>query len=111
MLRLEYGKAAFLFVVGLDAKTATEIATLETVAPATVLLAPRHGGVNSISTLFLDAVNPQAVVIAVGAGNPAGDPQAETLALFEGRTVLRTDQRGAIAFATDGEQLWVEAER
>ena len=49
--------------------------------------------------------------IAVGAGNPAGDPQAETLALFKGRTVLRTDQHGAIAFATDGEQLWVEGER
>ncbi len=111
LLRLEYGNASFLFPVGLDAKTATQIATSEAVAPATALLAPRHGGVNSISTLFLDAVNPQAVVVAVGAGNPAGDPQPETLALFEGRTVLRTDQHGAIEFATDGEQLWVEAER
>ncbi len=111
LLRLDYGNASFLFAVALDAKTATQIATSVAVAPATVLLAPRHGGVNSISTLFLDAVNPQAVVIAVGAGNPAGDPQAETLALFEGRTALRTDQHGTIAFATDGEQLWVEAER
>jgi competence protein ComEC len=111
LLRLEYGNASFLFAVGLDAKTATQIATSEAVAPATVLLAPQHGGVNSISTIFLDAVNPQAVVVAVGAGNPAGDPQAETLALFEGRTVLRTDQHGAIEFATDGEQLWAEAAR
>ncbi len=111
LLRLEYGKASFLFAVGLDAKTATQIATSEAVAPAIVLLAPRHGGVNSISTLFLDAVNPQAIVVAVGAGNSAGDPQAETLALFEGRTVLRTDQHGMIEFTTDGEQLWVEAER
>ena len=111
LLRLDYGNASFLFAVALDAKTATQIATSVAVAPATVLLAPQHGGVNSISTLFLDAVNPQAVVIAVGAGNPAGDPQAETLALFEGRTVLRTDQHGMIEFTTDGEQLWVEAER
>ena len=111
LLRLDYGNASFLFAVGLDAKTATQLATSGAAAPATVLLAPRHGGVNSISTLFLDAVNPLAVVVAAGAGNPAGDPQAETLALFEGRTVLRTDQRGAIAFATDGEQLWVEAGR
>ena len=111
LLRLDYGNASFLFAVALDAKTATQLATSGAVPPATVLLAPRHGGVNSISTLFLDAVNPLAVVIAVGAGNPAGDPQAETLALFEGRTALRTDQHGAIAFATDGEQLWVEAER
>ncbi|MBI3243103.1 MAG: ComEC/Rec2 family competence protein [Chloroflexi bacterium] len=111
LLKLDYGNASFLFAVALDAKTATQIATSEAVAPATVLLAPRHGGVNSISTLFLDAVNPQAVVIAVGAGNSAGDPQAETLALFEGRTVLRTDQRGTIEFVTDGKQLWVEVER
>ncbi len=74
-------------------------------------LAPAHGGENSISATFVSAANPYAVVIAVGAANPAGDPQAETLALFEGRTILRTDQRGTITFATDGEQVWAEAER
>ena len=56
-------------------------------------------------------VNPRAVVITVGAGNSSGDPQAEVLALFEGRTVLRTDERGTIAFVTNGKQLWVTGEK
>lgn len=110
-LRLDYGDASFLFAIGLDAKAATELAVSDLVTPAAVLLAPDHGGKNSISALFLDAAQPQAVVIAVGAGNPEGDPHAETLALLEGRTVLRTDERETISFATDGRQLWAESER
>jgi competence protein ComEC len=110
-LRLDYGEATFLFAVGLDAKTATELANSGSITPATVLLAPDHGGKNSISALFLDPAQPQAVVIAVGAGNAEGDPQVETLKLLEGRTVLRTDERGTISFATDGKQLWTETER
>lgn len=102
-LRLDYGSASFLLPI--------KVVTSKAASPATVLLAPDHGGAGSISTEFMATVNPRAVVIAVGAGNPSGDPQAETLALFEGRTVLRTDERGTIAFVTDGEQLWVTAEK
>lgn len=107
-LRLDYGQAAFLFPIGLDAKAATELAASGLIAPAAVLLAPDHGNANSMSMLFLDAAQPRAIVIAIGAGN---SPKAQTMKLFEGRTVLRTDERGAISFATDGKQLWVEAER
>ncbi len=110
-LRLDYGSASFLFPVGLEAKGATELAVSGEIAPAMILLAPDGGGENSISALFVDAANPRGVVIAVGAGNPAGHPREETLALFEGRAILRTDERGAITFATDGEQLWAKGER
>jgi beta-lactamase superfamily II metal-dependent hydrolase len=72
---------------------------------------PQHGGKESISQSFIDAVQPLGVIIPVGAGNTKGDPQPETLALIEGYTVLRTDERGTIRIATDGVQLWVEAER
>ena len=110
-LRLDYGDAAFLFPLGLDARGATDLALRRQVAPATVILAPKHGGKDSVSALFLDAASPSVVVITLGAGNPEGDPQAGTLALFEGRTVLRTDERGALHFTTDGKQLWAESER
>lgn len=110
-LRLDYGRASFLFAIELDAVTATELALSGRIDPATVLLAPDHGGGKSISALFMDAANPSAVVVAVGAGNMAGDPQPETLALFEGRTILRSDQRGTITFGTDGARLWAEAEK
>jgi len=102
-LRLDYGGASFLLPI--------KVATAEAASPATVLFAPDHGGAESLTAEIVTAINPRAIVVSVGAGNPAGDPQSETLALFEGRTVLRTDQRGAIAFVTNGEQLWVTSER
>ncbi|MBM4425255.1 MAG: DUF4131 domain-containing protein, partial [Chloroflexi bacterium] len=111
VFRLDYRNASFLIPAGMDAVVATELATSGSILPATVLLAPRHGGEKSISALFMDAVQPSAIVIAVEAGNAAGDPHPATLDLFTGRTVLRTDKNGTIGFATDGQQLWVEAER
>jgi competence protein ComEC len=107
-LRLDYGDASFLFPAGLEAKSSTELASGGAILPATVLLAPDHAGKNSISALFLDAAQPQAIVVAVGDGNR---PDEQTLALFAGRTVLRTDERGVISFATDGKELWIESER
>ncbi len=111
ILRLEDGNSSFLFPVALDAVTANKLAAARRIAPATVLLAPSHAGKDSVSAGFVAAANPYAVVVSVGAGNANGDPQKDTLDLFTGRTVLRTDERGAIVFATDGEQLWVERER
>ena len=107
-IRIEYGRAAFLFPIGLDARAATELAVRGALAPATVVLAPRGGGKDALSALFLDAVQPATLVISTGAGQP---PDPGTLLLFAGRTVLRTDEHGAISFATDGSQLWVETER
>lgn len=45
------------------------------------------------------------VNLSSGAGNRSGDPAPETLAAPEGYTMLRTDRRGWISFATDGERL------
>jgi beta-lactamase superfamily II metal-dependent hydrolase len=111
ILRLEDGNSSFLFPVALDAVTANELATARQIAPATVLLAPSHAGKDSVSASFVAAANPYAVVVSVGAGNANADPQSDTLDLFTGHTVLRTDERGTIVFATDGQQLWVEGER
>jgi beta-lactamase superfamily II metal-dependent hydrolase len=111
VIRLDYGRAGFLFPIGLDARGATELALRRQVRPAAVVMVPHSGGKDSISALFLDAAGPSAVVIPVCAGNPEGDPQAGTLALFEGRTVLRTDERGTIHFITDGTRLWAQAGR
>jgi competence protein ComEC len=102
-LRLDYGRASFLMPI--------KAATTEAASPATVLFAPDHGGAESITANFVAAVNARAIVVSVGAGNPSGDPQPDTLALFEGRTVLRTDEHGTIAFVTDGERLWLTAEK
>jgi competence protein ComEC len=106
LVRVDYGKASFLFPIGLDGPTATQLALAGQVAPATVLLS--RGEAESLSALFMDAAQPQAVVLAIGQGRQPDELLSD---LFAERTVLRTDERGTITFATDGEQLWVEAER
>lgn len=109
--RLTYRRTSFLFAPGLDADGSAQLALDRALDPATVLLVPDHAGDDSVSALFLTAANPWAAVIAVGAGNERGDPQPFALALLEGRTILRTDERGWIKFATDGVQLWTQTER
>jgi len=80
---------------------------------ATVLKSPHHGSNTSSSETFLEAVDPQLVVISVGADNRFGHPAPQVLERYAGRglTVLRTDEQGTIEFVTDGERLWVETTR
>ena len=76
---------------------------------ATVLESPHHGGDTGSGAAFLDAVQPQMVVIAVGADNPFGHPAPAVLARYAARgiSVLRTDERGTVELVTDGQSLWL----
>lgn len=64
---------------------------------------------------FLVAVDPEIVVISVGADNPFGHPDQEVVDRLINRLgeekVYRTDRDGTVEFITDGERLWVKAER
>jgi hypothetical protein len=50
-------------------------------------------------------------LLSVAAGDRRNLPDAETLQALEDYTLLRTDQNGWIELSTDGEKLWVEAEK
>ena len=60
---------------------------------------------------WLKNLNPQVAIISVSANNPKGLPAKEILSYFEKSTVLRTDQQGWIELASNGQQLWITAER
>jgi competence protein ComEC len=77
-----------------------------------VLKAAHHGSCSSTSPEFLEAVEPQVVVISVGADNDFGHPCADVLERLEGRDVpaYRTDERGTVEVVSDGTQVWVETE-
>jgi beta-lactamase superfamily II metal-dependent hydrolase len=87
--------------------SATELAQAGRIAPATVLLVPDGAGKDALSALFLDAAQPNVAVISAAPGRL---PDPQTVALFAGRRVLNTAERGAVSFATDGQQLWIETE-
>jgi len=56
-------------------------------------------------------VNPQVVVISVGADNRFGHPCEEVLERLEDVTTYRTDAHGAVDVISDGTRVWVEVDR
>jgi competence protein ComEC len=88
-------------------------ATLALAGPrlrSTVLKAAHHGSCSSTTQAFLDAVDPELVVISVGVDNRFGHPCDEVLERLEGLPVYRTDEQGTIEVISNGMQMWVETE-
>jgi len=103
---------SFLFPGDVMAEAENELVHLEgNNLSSTVLIAPHHGSKTSSSMIFLNAVNPQVVVISSGLNNPFKLPHPETLKKYEnkGCAIWRTDLSGAIRLATDGRDLAIKA--
>jgi competence protein ComEC len=111
VLKLTWGNISFLLTG--DMESAGEEALLDerTDLRATVLKVAHHGSPYSTSQEFLDAVRPVVSVISVGADNDFGHPASSILERLDDTIVYRTDQQGDVTFSTDGERLWVSAER
>jgi len=64
---------------------------------------------------FLAVVDPQITVISVGANNTFGHPNPEVVERLRERlgedSIYLTSENGTVEFITDGEKLWVKAER
>lgn len=110
-LRLVYGD--FTLLLTGDAEQQAEEAMLRSGRPlqALVFKAGHHGSNSSSSLPFLQAVQPQVMVISVGAENRFGHPHPDVLARAAavGTAVLRTDELGTIKVSTDGRQMWWQA--
>jgi competence protein ComEC len=107
-LRVEWKHFALVLPVTLDAQRESELIQRGLAEPATALLLSAHGSAKATSEEWVQTVNPQVVVVSLAAGH---DPDDEVLDRLAGRTLLRTDQHGAVTLITDGEQLWVETEK
>jgi competence protein ComEC len=113
VLKLTDGRVSFLLTGDIEAGVEQELVESGHPLAATVLKVAHHGSITSSTPAWLAAVKPQVAVISVGAGNRFGHPSPEVLQRYAaaGIPVLRTDQVGGIEFVTDGERLWVQAER
>jgi len=110
--KLVYGQRSFLFTG--DA-TAKEERSIFAVNPETadILKVAHHGSKTSADDTFFAELLPAAAVIPVGATNPYGHPNAETLDLLAKYDIktLRTDESGDIVFRTDGESIFVSTQK
>lgn len=75
---------------------------------ADVLKVPHHGSAYS-DQAFLDAVRPTVALVEVGAGNDYGHPNAGVLIHLHrrGARILRTDQQGDLAVASENGRIAV----
>ncbi|MCB0211782.1 MAG: DNA internalization-related competence protein ComEC/Rec2 [Anaerolineae bacterium] len=110
VLHLQFGQVSFLFSGDIEAPVEQRLVQIDAPLQATVLKSPHHGSKTSSTEMFLDAVNPQVVVISVGKDNRFGHPSPEVLERYaaHGLTVLRTDERSTIELVTDGQRIWVD---
>jgi beta-lactamase superfamily II metal-dependent hydrolase len=98
VLRMSYGRTAFLFMG--DADKAAEAGTLAAVnlVQADILKVGQHGSCAASSPAFLDAVHPMVAIYFAKAKNPYGYPCAATIRALDARGtfVYGTDNYGSI---------------
>lgn len=111
VLLLEWGRFRALLPIGMDFESLEALIEDPGLGPVSALLLAEGGYAPANPPEWIARLQPQVVLLSVGAGDKDGLPSPETLQAVEGYTLLRTDQNGWIELTTDGEQMWVEAER
>lgn len=119
-----YGKTRFLFTGDIQYSGQKRIVEKyakggDTKFKIDVLKMPHHGSWGPINAndndlnRLINTLEPDYVVISVGAGNGYGHPHKETLDLLKqaGVKVYRTDQNGDIIVSSDGKEVSIQTTR
>lgn len=113
VLKLTYNDISFLFTGDAEELAEYNILNSGYNVSSNVLKVGHHGSYTSTTSEFLNAVNPQYVVISCGKNNRYEHPHKETLQKLENsnREIFRTDEDGTIIFSTTGKNLEIITER
>ena len=105
VLKLEYGKTAYLLTG--DATDKTEEKILDKDIEADVLKVGHHGSSYSSTEAFLNKVNPQYAIIQVGKDNKYNHPTKTTLDKLKEKNIkiYRTDEDSTIKLTSDGTNI------
>ncbi len=108
-LRLLYGQTGFFLSGDLEAEIEQELVIKEVISEAQVFKANHHGSDTSNTQEFLERINPEIVVIQVGADNDFGHPSLRVLKRFEriGAEIYRNDLDGTVEIHSDGDKIWL----
>jgi competence protein ComEC len=108
-MKIVYGTTSFMFTG--DASSEIESHLISINDPnqlhSTVLKAGHHGSKHSTSDVWLDAVDPEFVVISAGENNSYGHPSPEVLARVreQGAEIVSTIDSGTLHFVSDGKAV------
>jgi len=104
VLRLEFGKASFLFASDIDKRQELLLAQRSHGLTSTVMKIPRHGSATASSPEFIAAVKPKLAILSAGARSRAEAKRDEVVERYRatGAEVLRTYDDGAIILETNG---------
>jgi competence protein ComEC len=106
--RLVHGQVSVLLTGDIEAVVEQQLVRDWAIQASTVLKAAHHGSCASTTQAFLEAVDPEVVIISVGADNDFGQPCDEVLERLEGLLVFRTDEDGTVEIISDGGRVWME---
>jgi competence protein ComEC len=110
VIRAAFRSKSFLFPGDIMERAERELAAIAGGRlKSTVLVSPHHGSSTSSTPLFLKQIDPRAVIISCGWGNPFGFPHPSVLERYQcrGCKIFRTDRQGAIIMSTDGRSLTI----
>lgn len=108
VIQLVYGDFRALLTGDIGIPAENELLAAGIPLASTVLKAGHHGSKGSTGEAFLQAVNPQLVIIQAGVDNDYGHPHGEVLERLAGRQILRNDQHGRIHLYSDGMTVGIE---
>ena len=114
VLKLTHGQTSFM--LSGDAEDDQEAYLVDEYGSelsSTILKAGHHGSASSSSGAFLDAVDPQAVVISSAYDSQYGHPHEEVLQRLSERSVPAywTATHGNIVLTSDGQNITVQTQR
>lgn len=107
VLRVVYGETEFLLTGDSPTNVEDWLVSLDGEGlRSDVLKAGHHGSRTSTSQKWIDAVNPDYVVISAGKGNSYGHPHEEVVQrVGESGAVMLSTMEGTVSFRSDGKKV------
>ncbi|MFH1102317.1 MAG: DNA internalization-related competence protein ComEC/Rec2 [Pseudomonadota bacterium] len=104
VVKARFGSHTFLFPGDIMAKAEKEMVGMEGERFRSMLMiSPHHGSNSSNTDIFLDAVDPQFIIVSTGGRGP--HPSVATRYHKRGIQMFCTDTHGAVSISTDGKSL------
>jgi len=106
-MKISFGEVDIMLTGDAEAPAEKEIISTGYNLESEIYKAGHHGSDTSNTEEFLEAVNPQYVIISAGFGNKYDHPIKSVMERFERNKipVYRTDESGTIIMVTDGKDI------